>query len=194
MSKLADLSDFIFQLQYKPSRVNKAADALSRNPVTEDVTSQNQLVEFVQDNSACVCLPDELVVNVAEQNLDCMEVVSQGQNIGFVCSYSLQDMKNMQDKDTLIAKLKKAAATKEKPKDIPHSILKHWVQFQIVDGVVYRNVTINGLHKQLLVVPVSLVPLILQQLHDFAGHQGIERTTALVRDRFYWPSVLSRVV
>ena len=39
---------------------------------------------------------DELVVNVAEQNLDCMEVVSQGQNIGFMCSYSLQDMKNMQ--------------------------------------------------------------------------------------------------
>ena len=193
MSKLADLSDFNFQLQYKPGRVNKAADALSRNPIHEDVTSQNQLVEFVHDNSACACLPDELVVNVAEQNLDCMEVVSQGQNIGFMCSYSLQDMKNMQDKDTLIAKLKKAVETKEKPKDLPHSILKHWVQFQIVDGVVYRNVTINGLHKQLLVVPVSLVPLILQQLHDFAGHQGIERTTALVRDRFYWPSVLSDV-
>ena len=58
---------------------------------------------------------------------------------------------------------------------------------------VYRNVTINGLHKQLLVVPVSLVPLILQQLHDFAGHKGIEWTTALVCERFYWPSVLSDV-
>ena len=151
-------------------------------------------MEFLQNNSACACLPDELVVYVAEQNLDCVEVVSQGQNIGFMCSYSLQDMKNMQDKDTLIAKLKKAVETREKPKYLPHSILKHWVQFQIVDGVVYRNVTINGLHKQLLVVPVSLVPLILQQLHDFAGQQGIERTTALVRDRFYWPSVLSDVI
>ncbi len=38
-------------------------------------------------------------------------------------------------------------------------------------------------------VPQSLRPLILQQLHDNAGYQGIERTVVLIRERFYWPTV-----
>jgi hypothetical protein len=42
-------------------------------------------------------------------------------------------------------------------------------------------------------LPQSLIPLILQQLHDHAGHQGIERTVALIRERFYWPTIQTDV-
>ena len=36
-----------------------------------------------------------------------------------------------------------------------------------------------------LVLPDKLIPEVLRHLHNLAGHQGIERTLALVRRRCY---------
>lgn len=38
-----------------------------------------------------------------------------------------------------------------------------------------------------LVLPEKYKATVLKQLHDEMGHQGIDRTTSLVRDRFFWP-------
>ena len=58
--KLADLSDFNFEIEYRSGRSNAAADALSQNPVvtsgsdSEDddemctITTQQQLLTFIQ--------------------------------------------------------------------------------------------------------------------------------------------------
>ena len=40
--------------------------------------------------------------------------------------------------------------------------------------------------KKQLVVPQTTSKTILKQLHDDMGHQGIERTTQLARERYYW--------
>ena len=41
--------------------------------------------------------------------------------------------------------------------------------------------------KRLLVIPQSMINEILNQAHDLMGHQGIDKTLDLVRDRVWWP-------
>lgn len=36
-----------------------------------------------------------------------------------------------------------------------------------------------------LVLPARYRPMVLRSLHDECGHMGVERTTELVKDRFY---------
>ncbi len=57
----------------------------------------------------------------------------------------------------------------------------------------YRTLTLNGEKKKVLVLPQCLCTIILNQLHDFSGHKGVERTTQLVRSRCYWPTLTADV-
>ena len=38
-----------------------------------------------------------------------------------------------------------------------------------------------------LVVPSGMRDIILNQLHNQAGHLGVHKTTAKIKERFYWP-------
>jgi transposase InsO family protein len=40
-----------------------------------------------------------------------------------------------------------------------------------------------------LAVPATLIPTILEYLHDLAGHQGIPRTQELIKRRYWWPTL-----
>lgn len=44
-----------------------------------------------------------------------------------------------------------------------------------------------------MVLPESLRAKVLTQLHQDHGHQGVERTTGLVRSRCYWPGMMADV-
>lgn len=46
-----------------------------------------------------------------------------------------------------------------------------------------------------LVLPASLVPVVLQQLHDktTGAHLGVQKIQGKIRDRFYWPGWFQRV-
>lgn len=69
-------------------------------------------------------------------------------------------------------------------------LLRKWENILDVDGVWYKMVNdpLLGENKQLL-VSQQLRQLVLHQLHDVSGHQGSERTTALVTAICYWPGV-----
>ena len=51
------------------------------------------------------------------------------------------------------------------------------------DGILHRKTAT----RTQLVLPEKYKTTVLRQLHDEMGHQGVERTTSLVRDRFFWP-------
>ena len=40
-----------------------------------------------------------------------------------------------------------------------------------------------------MILPLKYQVQVLQMLHDGQGHQGIERTTALCREHFYWSTM-----
>ena len=188
MGKLADLADYRFIVQYRSGRTNRAADALSRNPV-EEIVCQDQLDSYLDDNIG-LSLQSALVVEISQELLQCESFLLQEQT-SLMPTYSLQDISQLQLADSNIANIRKYLDGNTKPnsRDVSTTVLRHWKQLHVIDNILYRQVASNGTTLDLLFMPQSLIPFVLQQLHDFAGHQGIERTVSLIRERFYWGTV-----
>ena len=83
MSKLTDLSDFNFTIEYRSSKTNTAADALSRNPIdalsddsdAEDddedddacvINTQHELRVFLSERDNTILLPGKLVSAISD--------------------------------------------------------------------------------------------------------------------------------
>ena len=66
-------------------------------------------------------------------------------------------------------------------------MLRQWKRLIVTDGILFRSIrTPSRGQKKQLVVPKNTNKTILKQLHDDMGHQGIERTTQLARERYHW--------
>ncbi|KAG1952160.1 paraneoplastic antigen Ma1 [Pimephales promelas] len=60
--------------------------------------------------------------------------------------------------------------------------------------LLYRvSISPCGKEKKQLVLPEQFHQQVMYSLHDDAGHLGIERTTELLKDRFYWPQMTSEI-
>ena len=57
------------------------------------------------------------------------------------------------------------------------------------DDVLYRHVIVAGHPVHRLVLPNIFHELVFTGLHDDAGHQGRERTSRLLKSRFFWPGI-----
>ncbi len=59
------------------------------------------------------------------------------------------------------------------------------------DDVLCRTVTVSQEAVTQVVIPVALVDVVLQLLHDTpsAGHPGSDRTLAAARNKYYWPTM-----
>lgn len=53
------------------------------------------------------------------------------------------------------------------------------------DGILRRKTT----NKIQLILPGKYKDMVLTALHDEMGHQGLDRTASLVRERFFWPNM-----
>ena len=74
------------------------------------------------------------------------------------------------------------------------TLLRQWNRITRDQGLIYRTVEDPKLGelKQLL-LPATLREKVITNLHDDTGHQGIERTLQLMRERCYWPKMYSDV-
>lgn len=73
-------------------------------------------------------------------------------------------------------------------------LLRQHSKLLLRDEVLYRRVqdSVWGETEQ-LVLPSTLRPDVLQELHDRMGHQGLDRTLSLLRQRVYWPGMIRDV-
>lgn len=74
-------------------------------------------------------------------------------------------------------------------------LLRQWDRLVEQEGILYRrSFRPDGGETVLQVVlPVALQPEVLTLLHQQHGHQGVERTLELVRQRCYWPGMSADV-
>ncbi|KAJ8044512.1 hypothetical protein HOLleu_07281 [Holothuria leucospilota] len=73
-------------------------------------------------------------------------------------------------------------------------LARQWDKLVLRDGVLHRRVQdTQGECKLQLVLPACHREEAFKGLHDDVGHPGVDRTTDLVRSRFYWPKMQSFV-
>ena len=59
----------------------------------------------------------------------------------------------------------------------------------LIKGVLHRIYISNDAEIHQFVLPLEYHETVLRMLHDDYGHQGLDWTLALVRDRFYWSTM-----
>ncbi len=72
-------------------------------------------------------------------------------------------------------------------------MLRQWDRIKEKNGLFRWAMTSHGEEFLQFLLPFCLRQEILQSLHDGHGHQGVRRTTDLIRQRCYWPGMVGEI-
>ena len=186
----AQLAIFDYELKYRSGKSNGNADALSRQYVARSPPALAS-----NGTPVPVSLQPATVVG-------CSAPVSQ-LSIAALPHHSPSELQLLQDSDPDIRAVlafwrrKERPATAERHRLSPSalSLLRQWDRLVDKDGVLYRQTfrPDGGEEVLQLILPTQLKSMVLTQLHQDHGHQGVERTSQLVRQRCYWPGMFSEI-
>ena len=173
----AQLAAFDFEIKYRAGRVNQNADALSRLPAGSSTLPP---VAGAPDTVSAT----QAVVSVFPRNSTFKVRMLQEADptLSAVLGFWRRKVRPTADERKLLSEGAKA-------------LLKQWDRLVERGGVVYRLVhrPDGGEEVLQLVLPAGLKEEVLGQLHQEHGHQGVERTTELVRQRCYWPGMTADI-
>ena len=187
----AALAPFNFEIKYRSAKHNANADALSR--LTPAAMISSDVDSCFEELTRTTKLPAEIHVNVMEAREHAPAIV--GDSIGTLPSISPADMRELQKSDDVLQRViwyrnrGRHPDPRERSEESKATLALLAMGQRIVehDGVLYRHITTpDGIRREQLLLPSCLKDKILRGLHDEAGHQGVERTEALVRERCYW--------
>uniref|UniRef100_A0A3B1KA92 Gypsy retrotransposon integrase-like protein 1 n=1 Tax=Astyanax mexicanus TaxID=7994 RepID=A0A3B1KA92_ASTMX len=207
---VAQLAAFDFDVQYRPGRSNKAADALSRHPLAGEPNVASEDLEY--DGCVAICnlinkgttLGQELV-DVGLERCEVRQIRASEaghplagldqENTPTLPGYSKDELRSFQEQDPVLSIFRSFWVRGKKPnnkerRDLSKSVLsllKHWGRIREQDGLLYRVVEDlrQGECNQLL-LPACLKVQVLESVHNSMGHQGIERTMQLLKPRCFW--------
>ncbi|KAL0194922.1 hypothetical protein M9458_008494, partial [Cirrhinus mrigala] len=166
---------------------NRNVDALSR----QGPSSQGELEEV---------LPGTALPTIVRQAGE----MGMGSQAGVTVLPGLAvDMQSLQDEDPVIGEVLRfwrrgVPPNSEERRQLSKAVvtlLRQWGRLCEQDGVVYCRVFRSDGGEEVLqvVLPSLLHHEVLLQLHQEHGHQGMKRTTELVRQRCFWPGLTSDV-
>lgn len=207
---LAALATYDFDLQYKPGRHNIDADILSRYPMSTDVPAE--WIDIPRSGVKAICqLADTTsAAESCRRLVDQLGIPSESIPYAYVCPIQLElehktqlsnlDLQVAQEQDSIIGPVRQEvkkgkAITATKNSTLPESLLRQQGDKLVIrHNLLYRVIKSPcGKEIQQLVLPKEYRFQVLHSLHDESGHLGIEKTTELCRNRFYWPRMSTEV-
>ena len=186
----AQLASFDFELKYRSGRSNKNADALSRqhSPGPLDLAAM---------------LPGTSLPKPLQQSLKMDKTVVTQAVVTVLPGKTPDDIRNMQQADSVIQEVQRYWEQGRRPSYAERQqlsspaliLLQQWSRLVKRGDILYRKTfRPDGAEPVFqLLLPAVLVPEVLTQVHQEHGHQGVERTLALLRSRCYWPSMSAEV-
>ena len=118
--------------------------------------------------------------------------------VGLFDSITPKEMADFQHQDNQIAPILSYVKQDQKPSKkvtyqirskLAHKLALQWDRLILKQGVLHRLYIFNEMEYHQLVLPQRYHRKVLTALHDHMGHQGIDRTLDLLRERVYWPSM-----
>ncbi|XP_063438199.1 uncharacterized protein LOC134719148 [Mytilus trossulus] len=195
---IAALSAFDFDIKYRPGKQNTDADALSRLPAllqrqecTPDESyshiSEISKIPITSVKAICSLLQRQPYIESLAKSTNVME------DIDIIGTDEKVDIRREQLRDPVIRYwidnvMKKKSPRKEDIPAVPFHRLLHsnFNRLILKDGILFRRTTVDGESKDQLILPASQIKTVLNYLHNNMGHQGRDRTTSLVKDRYFW--------
>lgn len=185
----AQLAAFDFEIKYRSGHSSKNADALSRQPLSSVILAEQVL--------PCTSVP--VTIQSASR---CDQVSATQAVVSVFPRFHSPDIGTLQEADPLLKDIlsfwrRQTRPSPEEKRQLPQltlALLKQWDLLVEKDGVLYRRVyRSDGEENLQLVLPAALKHDTLTQLHQEHGHQGVECTTELVRQRCYRPGMTSDI-
>ena len=193
---VAELSNFQFEIKYKPGKKNGDADGLSRMPMSleelEKVCTEKMRFEDlstimeVRRNSSPTTCSERVDVSMLELS----GTVDRS-------PISKDEIRKEQVEDEVVGPAfkcvkKQKRPTKEEWKEWSKKskvMMHQYKKLSIEDGMLVRETT----SRKQLVLPAKFHNLVFEELHCKMGHLGSEKVEELARQRFYWPYMQSDI-
>ncbi len=192
---VGELSDFRFDIKYRPGKMNVDADVLSRCPLdinqyitecTEELSSE--IVKTTWEGTRAAEQKDVAWVAVLNQAQEDQLESDAGEVLG---KLSHDELRKAQRLDPVICEIIKMKESNSSiTNDMRHrasgpvkKLMHEWSRLHLEGGLLYRRTE----QRHQFVLPAQYKQIVFQHLHDDMGHVGVERVVHLARDRFYWP-------
>ena len=191
---VASLGPYNFSLHYKPGKLNSDADALSRiDWQSVGVQEVKATMDLAQVDRSVIVEPS--VFQDTVENISTMKSLRTGD--------STRQWQQRQQEDpeirTIIQMIKNETWAhyrygKKDPESMK-SYIKVRSELVVHQGLLYRKISLKNRDEDTyqFVVPTDFRRTALSLAHDNFGHLGIDRTTVLMTDRFYWPKMAEEI-
>lgn len=190
---VAELADFHFTIQYHPGKESVDADSLSIMPLNIEEMMGQCTEELASDCVAAITRAVESQEATSPQvcpkvsSLQCPAASGDTHK-----PFSVTEIQQAQRDDQAIGPVMQCKIRHKKT--LGHDfnalsmqskcLMREWERLHVdEDSILHRKTT----NKAQLIFPQKYKTTVLKQLHDEMGHQGIDQTTSLIRDRFFWP-------
>ena len=138
------------------------------------------------------------IMDIAKEKLNSNTIEAVTGMVSLFNSMPSEEMVEYQCQDNQISPVIESVKSNQKPSKkftyqirskLARKLVLQWDRLIIKKGVLHRLYILNKIEYHQLVLPQRFHRKVLTTLHDHMGHQGIDRTMDLLRERVYWLSM-----